>query len=231
MKDAWQKLRHNKTFALVFRVISFLIGSYGLVVMLLMTSSTLQLFYFTIQTNIFVLILFAVLILRTGIQIKRGDTECEIYTANPVLQVGITFYITITMIIYWTLLSGQNFDLSAMPYSPVFFQSSNFILHTATPVFAILDWLLFLPHGKITKKAGLLYLLYPLAYVVLVFIRAEIGPPFYSDHRYPYPFLNVDQLGWPAVIFIVLAMSAGFLLLSQIYVIIDKRIAKKNECI
>lgn len=227
MKELYRKWRGNRVFALVFRCLALLIGSYGLIVMLLITASHLQFFYFTIQTNIFALILFLVLIFQTVMQIRKNGPRGEVCSANPVLQVGVTFFITITMIIYWTLLSGMSFDLSKMPLPPFFFESSNFILHTVTPIFVILDWILFLPHGKVTKKAGLLFLLYPLLYSVLIFIRAEVGPPFYADMRYPYPFLNVDSLGWPTVILIVLVMCIGFLLLGQLYVFVDKRIAEK----
>lgn len=227
MKDLFRTGLENRVFALIFRCLALLIAGYGLVVMLIITSSPLQFFYFTIQTNVFAIILFVALILGTAMQIRKGGARGAVYTANPVLQVGVAFFITITMVIYWTLLSGHSFDMSKLPFPPILFQSSNFILHTVTPIFVILDWILFLPHGKLTKKAGLLYLLYPLLYSVLIFIRAEIGPPFYADMRYPYPFLNVDSLGWPAVVSIVFVMCIGFLLLGQLYVFIDKKIAQK----
>jgi hypothetical protein len=228
MEKALKNLRENRVIACIFRCLALLISSYGLIVMLVITSSPLQIFYFTIQTNIFAIVLFIALVPGTAMQIRKSGTRGSVFSVDPVLQVGVAFFITITMVIYWTLLSGQSFDMSKLPFPPILFQSSNYILHTVTPVFVILDWILFLPHGKLTKKAGLLYLLYPLLYSVLIFIRAEVGPPFYADMRYPYPFLNVDSLGWPAVISIVLMMCIGFLLLGQLYVFIDKRIAQKT---
>ncbi len=61
----------NRLVALIWRLAGLSIGTYGLILMLQASSVKQQLCYFTNQSNLFILILFAGLAVQTAIQIGR----------------------------------------------------------------------------------------------------------------------------------------------------------------
>ena len=61
--------RENRLVALIWRLAGLSIGTYGLILMLQASSVKQQLCYFTNQSNLFILILFAGLAVQTTIQI------------------------------------------------------------------------------------------------------------------------------------------------------------------
>ena len=64
-------------------------------------------------------------------------------------------------------------------------------LHYAVPLAYWAWWLAFAPHGGLRWRHVAGWLLFPLAYVAWVFVRgAWLG-------EYPYPFIDVGQLGFP----------------------------------
>lgn len=48
----------------------------------------------------------------------------------------------------------------------------------------------------------------------------------YGGSRYPYPFMDVDKLGWGTVLLTVLVLTVFFIALGYIWVLIDKGLAK-----
>lgn len=62
----------NRLVALIWRLAGLSIGTYGLILMLQASSVKQQLCYFTNQSNLFILILFAGLAVQTAIQIGRN---------------------------------------------------------------------------------------------------------------------------------------------------------------
>jgi len=62
---------------------------------------------------------------------------------------------------------------------------------------------------------------------VYAMIAARIGGGIgYGGSRYPYPFMDVDQLGWGTVLLTILYLTAFFLALGYVWVSIDKGLAK-----
>lgn len=215
----------KRIFALVWRLLGLGIGIYGSVVMFGMSLGSTMLVYFTMQTNLFVLAMFAVLAVMTAVQIARDGAEGEVAHLNCSLELAVTFYITITFVVYWTLLSWQNFGMSGTD-AAVEFTVSNYIVHGIVPIFAIVDWILFLPHGRVARSAPLKWLAYPIIYAIFIFIRAEVGGVLYGTSRYPYPFIDVDLIGgWVAAV--VPVMAAAFYGLGRLYVLADMKIASR----
>lgn len=219
----------KRIFALVWRLLGLGIGIYGSAVMFGMSLGSTMLVYFTMQTNLFVLAMFAVLAVMTAVQIARDGAEGEVAHLNCSLELAVTFYITITFVVYWTLLSWQNFGMSGTD-AAVEFTVSNYIVHGIVPIFAIVDWILFLPHGRVARSAPLKWLAYPIIYAIFIFIRAEVGGVLYSNaqytSRYPYPFIDVDLIGgWVAAV--VPVMAAAFYGLGRLYVFADMKIASR----
>ena len=216
------KASENRIFALAWRSAGLAIGIAGNAIMFTISGASM-LVYFTKQTNLFVLAMFAVLTVMTAVQLKREGVRGEAAHLNCSLQLAITFYITITFVVYWALLSWQNFDMAAAGGGSELI-AANYIVHGVVPLFAIIDWLIFLPHGRTTRNAAFAWLLYPLVYAIYIFVRAEVGAPLYGTTRYPYPFIDVDIIGaWVAAV--VPVMAAAFYGLGRLFVFVDRKIA------
>jgi len=135
--------------------------------------------FFTVQVNILVFITFVLsaLVLAGGKQRRWLDVLRSITTVY-ILVVGIGFAI---------LLSGlENVALTAVPWD-------NTVLHYIIPVAVLIDFIIDRPKKKISFKTGLLWIAFPILYVLYSLIRgALVG-------WYPYPFLNPELKGFGAV--------------------------------
>jgi hypothetical protein len=60
------------------------------------------------------------------------------------------------------------------------------------PLLFVLGWLIYLPKARLPWKALLSWLGYPLAYLVFVLLGGAL------TQRYPYYFVDVTKLGYPA---------------------------------
>ena len=182
--------------ALVLRAVGSVLGVFGIAVMLTMTDASLMLSYFTMQTNIFTTAAFIALTVMTAVQLKKRGVRGEVAHLGVSLQLALTFFITITFVVYWAMLSWQSFDMGGGDPS----------------------------RAALVSTANYIWLIYPIAYAVFIFIRAEVGAPFYGTTRYPYPFIDVDVIGgWVALV--VPVMAAAFYALGRLYVFLDKKLA------
>lgn len=222
----------KRVFALIFRIWGFAIGLSGIILQTafgggFMGASSLT--FFTIQTNIFTTALFLALAIKTSLQIKTQGAKGVVAHFNPNFQLALTFYITITFVIYWTMLSWQQY--SADGVSDAILEASNYLLHGVTPVLAMLDALLFMPHGKIKKIQSVWWLVYPLLYLFFVVIRAETGGPLYSmsfggktvEMYYPYFFIEHQIVGTGGLIGIVFGVCFIFWLFALLFIFVDRK--------
>ena len=163
---------------------------------------TALLWYFTITTNLLVAVVF------TGIAIGRESF------ARPSLLGATTLYILLVGVIYGLLLHGIQ-ELSGGS------ALANVLLHMVTPILVPLFWLIFTPKGKLNQRDPLMWAIYPLAYLVYALLRGEF------TGRYPYPFLNVNELGWNRTMLHALLIAAAFLAASWLFVWFDLLIARR----
>ena len=160
------------------------------------------LWYFTITTNLLVAIVF------TGIAIGREPF------AHSSLLGATTLYILLVGIIYGLLLHGLQ-ELSGGS------AIANILLHMVTPILVPIFWLMFIPKGKLTQRDPLFWAIYPLAYLFYALIRGEF------THRYPYPFLNVNEIGWGHTILNAFLIAAAFLVASWFFVWLDSLLGRR----
>ncbi|MEM5385149.1 Pr6Pr family membrane protein [Paraburkholderia phymatum] len=90
-------------------------------------------------------------------------------------------------------------------------------LHTIVPVLAALYWLLFVPRFHLTLRHLLWWLVYPLGYLALTMLRGA-----FSDF-YPYPFIDVSELGYERVMINASLLVLAFLMLMGVFVAINHR--------
>ena len=93
----------------------------------------------------------------------------------------------------------------------------------------IFDWILFDPKRTFSVFDPLYWLSIPLIYAIFALIRAEAGGilPGRST-RYPYFFLDVDEIGWSGMIVYVIIFALLFALLGYIIWALDRFILGKK---
>ena len=170
-----------------------------------------KLSYFTIQSNILLAACIAYAAWKT-LEGTRGP--------SPALKGAVTVYIAITGLVYNFIL----IPIIASTTNPVFISPlSNFLLHTLTPIMAVIDWIMFDEHGSLNWLLPLYWLCYPLAYGVFALIR---GLFLSGPNRYPYPFLDVDQLGYGGVALNAVIYGLAFWLIGMAFVALDWGLAR-----
>jgi hypothetical protein len=136
--------------------------------------------FFTIESNIMAFCL----LVGTGLLTLRNKSTDSLVGVRG----AITLYMVITGIIYTLLLSGLQQSLqTTIPWV-------NTVVHYILPVVVLLDWLVDKPRITLPFKRALLWILFPVAYLVYSLIRGH------ATGWYPYPFLNVGQHGYLQVV-------------------------------
>jgi hypothetical protein len=169
--------------------------------------------YFTILTNILVALCFTMQLLAWGRNsfpagALPGSPQGGSF-ARPGTQAAIAAYITVVGITY-------NVILRAL-WAPEGWQFVvNELLHSVIPVYFIVYWLIFAPKTGLQWKNILPWLVYPLAYLLLIMIRGSFSG------WYPYPFVDVSSLGYEKVLINSAGMLVFFLLVSVIFIAVGR---------
>jgi hypothetical protein len=133
--------------------------------------------YFTVQSNLLVVVTTAALVLHP-------DRAGRLW---GVLRLDALFGITVTGVIYSTLLRGvvELHGAAAV---------TNALLHYVGPLMAVLGWFLFGPRPRINENTLMLSMIWPGLYVAYTFAHGALS------HWYPYPFIDVTTHGYVTVI-------------------------------
>ncbi|NEB76276.1 integral membrane regulator [Streptomyces sp. SID14478] len=209
--------QRRRPVAAAFRALVALAALTGIVIDLSISDSALRvLSYFTIQSNILVAVAFALSAWRA-------------WTARPPLRPlvtgGVLLFICITGLVYHVILanSASGFSMTDDPDVAVTGarQVSNQLLHTVTPIGAVLDWLLLTRPGALRPRHAAIWLAYPLAYFGFALARGAIMTPG-TPARYPYPFLDVDAHGYAGVLGNAVIFGLAFYVLALALVLLDR---------
>lgn len=101
-------------------------------------------------------------------------------------------------------------------WAPTGFRSLvNESLHTVVPLLAMVYWIFFVPVFQHSVRKSLLWLAYPLGYLFITLWRGALSG------FYPYPFIDVNSLGYPRVILNSSLLFAGFLALMALFVVVN----------
>ena len=144
--------------------------------------------FFTILTNLLVAIYFTLSL------IKKENRVLSIIN-KPGTLTAVTVYITIVGLVYQILLRHV-WDPKGMQ------RVIDELLHSAIPILVTIFWYLYEEKKSIAYKQILKWLIYPLIYLLFILIRGEFS------NFYPYPFVNITNLGLKQV----LINSAGLIL-------------------
>ena len=144
--------------------------------------------FFTIDTNIIAALCFTFIFLGPKYRLGRFFSKASTVTA-------ITVYITIVGIVYNVILRSL--------WEPQGMQRIvDELLHSVIPALLIIFWLVFVPIEQLKWKNALPWLIYPILYMTYAIIHGAI------TKFYPYPFVDVNDLGYSQAL-----LNAGGILL------------------
>ena len=199
-------------FSRIYRVVAALLCLIGLGIQFGVHQgqfSAYLLNYFTVQSNIVCLIVWVALIVRPKL--------------SPLLHGIAAQGILLTMTVYHFMLSGL-FTMGDGGMN--LFQLANLLLHYVCPTLMILDLLFLAQRQALRLSAPWVWAVFPVLYLIFVFIRGATGIPIApgGGSAYPYFFLDPGEAGftgnpqgfggvaiWVAILFAAY-VAAGYLM-------------------
>jgi hypothetical protein len=161
--------------------------------------------FFTILSNLLVALV-------AGSAATGGNWGVLRFWRGPRIRGLAALSITVTCLVYATVLQGQ-----WHPQGPQLIADR--AVHYVVPVLYVAWWLGLLPHGELRWADALRWLVFPGLFAAWTFLRGAVV------HEYPYPFMDVDRLGYGQVLLNTGIVGGLFLILGLIYVAIDRRLA------
>jgi len=160
--------------------------------------------YFTIQSNV-------------AYGIFAGWAAVRDRTAPAALKGAVTLYVAITGLVYHLVLTNpaSGFSVGPVERTPVE-AVGNQLLHTVVPLLAVLDWLIFDQRRRFRWRHAAYWLAFPLGYLGFALVRGLI------TGTYPYPFIDVRELGYDGVALSAVFFAVAFWLLGLAFVAIDR---------
>lgn len=128
---------------------------------------------------------------------------------SPFLLGEVTLAILLVGIVYTTLLAGLH-PLHGLAIV------ADFLLHKVSPVAMTAWWLAFAPRRQLRWSAPLGWSAYPVAYFGYALARGAF------DGKYPYPFIDVGQIGWSQTLINAAAIAVAFALGGLVLVALDR---------
>jgi len=164
--------------------------------------------FFTILTNLLVAIYFLTRLVKKPIQLHT-------FFSKPGVLTAITVYITVVGLVYQLVLRQI--------WEPTGLQKVvDELLHSVIPLLVIVCWFLYENKKEIRWSVLPGWLLYPLIYLVYILIRGHFSG------FYPYPFVHVGDLGYPAVLMNAVGLLFVFSGLSALLIFIGRKLSSKN---
>lgn len=166
--------------------------------------------YYTNISNYFVFVVSVIVLADNVKRVKAGER----YGHNKkvrTLKFMTTIMIMVTFLVYSILLGN--------PFSADFWLSlGNMAKHVVVPVLFILDFFLFDEHGTVGVLDPLKSVVIPLIYVGYIMILGAAIEGF----KYPYFFLDVNELGYGGVAVWVLILLVVFIAIGYLMWLYDK---------
>ena len=156
--------------------------------------------FFTIQSNLLVLVVAITLVVDPF----RDGRFWRVLRLDALLGITITGLVFDTILIRyvdptgWQLVATIGF-------------------HYVAPWATLLGWLLFGPRPRIDRSTIAWASLWPVAWIVYTFVRGALVD------WYPYPFLDVDKVGYPAALGVTAVVLAVAAALVALFARLDRR--------
>lgn len=229
-------MRQNRIVALVFRIGALLFAVAGVMAQIGVFSGLVSgrtFMYYTIQSNLLAIVLFAMLAVRTARCLQSGEGTHGFAGWHARFEMVVVTDILVTFVVFWTLLSSQ-------VEAAYLWTFENIAIHGITPLLCLADYLLFTKGGHLKYRDVYHTCIFPVFYVVFSAVAGLAGyvygyagftsSPFsstidFQPIRAPYFFLDYYTIGAWTIAYIA-AIVAFVLLMAHGLYWIDKRRSK-----
>lgn len=184
----WVMLGVSLTAVLIWyakRLVAAPVGEWG-------RETAVLLSYFTNATNSLIVLMAGALLLGRG--------RLYEWFKSPGVQTACCLYIAFVGLGFWFLLGGPQGLVTVLDWIP------EICGHSLAPILGVVFWLRHVEKGQINGRYPLLWLIYPLVYLLYWLIRGPLVG------YYPYFFMDVNALGYGGV-----AKWSGVLLLAYLF--------------
>lgn len=158
--------------------------------------------YFTVLTNLLVAFCLTFILFTHG-KWRRFFSRFSVQTA-------ITVYIFIVGL-------GYNLLLRHLYHMKGLQAIVNEIQHVVVPALFTLFWIICIPKERLHWNNMIPWMIYPFVYLFLALLRGSM------DGFYPYPFLDVSNLGINAVLMNTLGLLLIFIVISSLFIFISRK--------
>jgi len=221
----------DKKVALIYRVGALMIAVTGFLTMMGVFGGGWNfsvLAFYTLQSNVLVIVLFVMLTIRTAMGLREGKSGDAGFFAR--FEMVCSINILLTFLVYWLLLAPRVFmmvdDFPIWTYA-------NLAVHGFTPLLCIIDYFLFTRPGHLKYRDIYYVCIFPLVYLIgtsiagllgyVYFISADDGLPI----RFPYFFYDFDRIGMLAFAYIG-GLVVFLVAVGHAFYFLDK--ARKRRC-
>lgn len=164
--------------------------------------------FFTILTNLLVAIA-----LTSSVALPRFPLGQ--FFSRPIVQSAIAVYIAVVGAIYSLLLRHQ-WNPQGMG------KLADGLLHDGVPVLYGIYWLFFVPKAQLRWKHALLWVVYPVAYMVYTVARGAV------TGWYPYPFIDVSVLGYAVALRNAVGVLIVFIVVGLLVVAVGRGMTRRS---
>jgi hypothetical protein len=155
--------------------------------------------YFTVWANILVALAFTAPLLNP-------DRKLSNFFMRPGVRAALASYILMVSVVYHVMI---------VPYWTG--------LNTVMPILYIIDWLFFAEKRPIFYKHLPYWLIFPAVYGATSIVRGLL------TNVYPYPFLNVADLGIGSVLFNMFGLVAVFAVVGPVFIAVGHLISDRTK--
>jgi hypothetical protein len=159
--------------------------------------------YFTIQSNLIAMVTSAILLFRPD----RDGRWWRIVRIAAIVGMTVTFVVYIVAL-------RPILDLHGTA------KVTDICFHYVAPLMTMAGWLMFGPRPRIDPGSLLRHLIWPVGYIAYVAIFGA------ATGWYPYPFIDVDDIGYGKTLLHAVAITALLLMVGGGYYWLDKKLAK-----
>lgn len=163
--------------------------------------------FYTILTNILVALCFTVLAI--------GGKDKQNFFSRQGTLAAIAVYITIVGLVY-------NLVLRSLWQPQGLQRVVDEMLHSVIPVLFVAWWFAFIPKIKLVWKDAFTWLLFPIVYLVYILLRGAVSG------FYPYPFVNVTEIGYGRVLINSALIAGAFIFFSLLFIAAGKFKERKS---
>lgn len=191
------KTKKKFIWSVVIKSLLLILGIVGLITTLMGASfmGKLQSFlYFTIQSNITIMIMIAIFLISDILQYTKGKGFTNT-NGWRIAKFVFTVAITVTFLVFFLVLAPTGISLKYL------FSLNNLCVHAFVPILAIIDFIIFDYEIKLERIKPIWGIAMPLYYAFFSLICSFAGVAFGvdadgADIIVPYFFLNYKKYGW-----------------------------------